>query len=180
MTTAETSSAKGRPAAMRAGVAILVVLAALAALVWAAPGQAYLWIKALHVVSVIAWMAGLLYLPRLYVYHCDAPHGTAMSDTFTVMERRLLKVIMGPAMMIAWASGLYLAWAGGWYADLWLIAKVVLVIAMTAAHVHFSAAQKRFAAGEPTRPARYWRAVNEVPALLMVGIVVLVIVVKDL
>ena len=180
MTTAtepETGTTKGRRAGARAALAILVILAVLITL---APGQAYLWVKALHVVSVIAWMAGLLYLPRLFVYHSDAAHGTPMADTFTVMERRLLKVIMGPAMMIAWGTGLYLGWAGGWFSDLWLYAKIGLVVALTGAHVHFSTAQKRFAIGEPTRPARYWRMVNEVPALLMVGIVVLVIVVKDL
>ena len=178
----ETGETKGARAKGRAFAAIAVVLLALGALVVLSPTQAYLWIKALHVVSIIAWMAGLLYLPRLFVYHCDAAHGTAMSDTFTVMERRLLKVIMGPAMLVAWGTGLWLGWSGGWltagWPGLWLYAKIGLVIALTGAHVHFAGAQKRFERGQPTRPARYWRMVNEVPALLMVGIVVLVIVVK--
>ena len=186
MTTAEPEigETKGRKAKGRAFAAIAVVLAALAALVILAPRQSYLWIQAVHVVSIIAWMAGLLYLPRLFVYHCDAPRGTPMSDTFTVMERRLLKVIMGPAMLVAWGTGLWLGFAGGWllagWAGLWLYAKIGLVAALTGAHAHFAGAQKRFERGEPTRPARYWRMVNEVPALLMVGIVVLVIVVKAL
>ena len=179
-TAPETSQAKGRRAGARAGLALLALVALVALLAFVVPGGAYLWIKALHVLSIIAWMAGLLYLPRLFVYHSDAAHGTPMAETFTVMERRLLKVIMGPAMLIAWGSGLYLAAAGGWFSDVWLWAKIALVVALTASHVHFAGAQKRFASGEPTRPARYWRMVNEVPALLMVGIVVLVIVVKNL
>ena len=180
----ETSEAKGAKAGIRALAAIAALLGGAAALVVLAPVQSYLWIKAVHVVSIIAWMAGLLYLPRLFVYHSDAAHGTPMSDTFAVMERRLLKVIMGPAMLVAWGTGLWLGWDAGWlragWDGLWLYAKIGLVIALTGSHIHFAGAQKRFERGEPTRPARYWRMVNEVPALLMVGIVVLVIVVKAL
>ena len=92
------------------------------------------WIKALHVISVIAWMAGMLYLPRLFVYHCEAEPGSKQSETFKVMERRLLAVIINPAMVASWALGLWLAWDGGWYAAGWLQAKVMLVLLLSAAH----------------------------------------------
>ena len=179
----QTSTEAGRRAGGRALVAIALFLVALVALNVFAPAQAYLWLKAFHVVSIIAWMAGLLYLPRLFVYHSDAPHGMPISDTFTVMERRLMKVIMTPAMIVAWVLGLWLGWLGGWFTagwgGAWLYGKIALVIGLTAAHMHFAAAMRRFAEGTNERPARYWRMVNEVPTVLMLGIIVLVIVVKD-
>ena len=180
----QTSRAAGRKAGGRALVAIALFLGALALLNVFAPTQAYLWLKASHVVSIIAWMAGLLYLPRLFVYHSDAPHGTPMSDTFSVMEGRLMKVIMTPAMLVTWVLGLWLGWLGGWFTagwdGAWLYAKIALVVGLTAAHMHFAAALRRFREGTERRPARYWRMVNEVPTVLMLGIVVLVIVVKEL
>ena len=179
----QTSEQAGRRAGGRALVAIAAFLAALVVLNVFAPTHAYNWIKAFHVVSIIAWMAGLLYLPRLFVYHADAAHGTAMSDTFAVMERRLLKVIMTPAMLVTWVLGLWLGWLGGWLAagwdGLWLYAKIALVVGLTAAHMHFAAAARRFQSGENTRDARHWRLMNEVPTVLMLGVVILVIVVKD-
>src|ERR1700752_2920947 len=92
----------------------------------------YEWIKALHVIAVIAWMAGMLYLPRLFVYHCEAEVGSKQSETFKVMERRLLKAIINPAMIITWLAGLYLAWAGHWYVSSWLQIKFLLVLVMSA------------------------------------------------
>ncbi len=83
----------------------------------------YEWIKALHVIAVISWMAGMLYLPRLFVYHCEAEAGSKQSETFKVMERRLLKAIINPAMIVTWLAGLYLAWAGHWYLSGWFHAK---------------------------------------------------------
>jgi putative membrane protein len=136
----------------------------------------YLWLKAFHVVAIIAWMAGMLYLPRLFVYHCDAPKGSPQSETFKVMERRLLKAIINPAMIVAWALGLYLAWEGGWFRSGWLHGKLALVLAMSAVHGLYARWVRDFAADRNTRPARFYRIWNEVPTLLLIGIVVLVIV----
>src|ERR1043165_5996475 len=86
----------------------------------------YEWIKALHVIAVISWMAGMLYLPRLFVYHCEAEPGSKQSETFKVMERRLLRAIINPAMIISWLAGLYLAWAGHWFSAHWLQGKLLL------------------------------------------------------
>ena len=136
----------------------------------------YEWIKALHVVAVIAWMAGLLYLPRLFVYHCDAEIGSKQSETFKVMEHRLLKAIINPAMAVTWLAGLYLAWAGHWFSAGWLHGKLALVIAMSAMHGFFARCVKDFAADRNTRSQRFYRLVNEVPTVLMIGIVILVVV----
>ncbi|WP_170151385.1 protoporphyrinogen oxidase HemJ [Microvirga subterranea] len=136
----------------------------------------YLWIKALHVISVIAWMAGMLYLPRLFVYHCDAPKGSIQSDTFKIMECRLLKAIINPAMVATWVFGLILIWQGGWYTDGWLHAKVLLVLILSGVHGVYVRRLKDFAADKNTRPAKYYRILNEVPTVLMIGIVILVIV----
>ena len=136
----------------------------------------YLWLKALHVVAIIAWMAGLLYLPRLFVYHCAAEAGSVQSETFKVMERRLLKAIMNPAMIAAWVLGLALVWQGGWLTSGWMHAKLALVLALSAVHGMLAKQVKIFAADRNARPARYFRILNEVPTLLMIGIVILVIV----
>ena len=93
-----------------------------------------LWLKALHVIAVISWMAGLLYLPRLFVYHCEAEKGSKQSETFKVMEHRLLRYIMNPAMIVVWVTGPWLAWAQGMLADRWLWAKFALVFALTLYH----------------------------------------------
>jgi len=136
----------------------------------------YLWLKALHVVAVIAWMAGLFYLPRLFVYHCAAQAGSVQSETFKVMERRLLKAIMNPAMAAVWLLGVVLAWQGGWLTSGWLLAKLALVLGLSAVHGILARQVKIFAADKNTRPARYFRILNEVPTLLMIGIVILVVV----
>ena len=134
------------------------------------------WIKALHVIAVIAWMAGMLYLPRLFVYHCEAPAGSPQSEMLKVMERRLLRIIVNPAMIATWVFGLTLAWLTGAYADLWFQLKFVLVIAMSGLHGMFAATVKRFGRDANTRPQRFYRIINEVPMLLVIGIVILVIV----
>lgn len=138
----------------------------------------YLWVKALHVVSVIAWMAGLLYLPRLFVYHAEAEPGSDTAKTFAVMERRLLRGIMNPAMIAVFVlGGLLLAtpgvvdWAAGW---IW--AKLTLVAGLAVLHHLYARWRKDFEAGRNLRPARFYRIANEVPAVLMAGIVILVIV----
>ncbi|MGO4524510.1 protoporphyrinogen oxidase HemJ [Microvirga sp. 2MCAF35] len=136
----------------------------------------YLWLKAFHVIAVIAWMAGMLYLPRLFVYHCDAPKGSIQSETFKIMERRLLKAIINPAMAVTWVLGLYLVWDGGWYRSGWLHAKVLLVLVMSGLHGVYARRLKDFAADKNTKPAKYYRILNEVPTVLLIAIVILVIV----
>ena len=135
-----------------------------------------LWIKALHVVAVIAWMAGLLYLPRLFVYHCDAEKGSKQSETFKVMERRLLRVIMNPAMVVVWVTGPYLAWAQHMVNDRWLWAKFALVVALTGYHHALGYWRKDFEADRNARSQRFYRLANEAPTVLMAGIVILVVV----
>ena len=136
----------------------------------------YLWLKAFHVIAVIAWMAGMLYLPRLFVYHSDAPKGSIQSETFKIMERRLLKAIINPAMAVTWVLGLYLVWDGGWYASGWMHAKFALVLIMSGLHGVYVRRLKEFAADKNAKPAKYYRVLNEVPTVLMIGIVILVIV----
>jgi len=136
----------------------------------------YVWIKALHVIAVIAWMAGMLYLPRLFVYHCEAEKSSPQSETFKVMERRLLKGIINPAMILTWLAGLYLVWAGGWYLAPWFHAKFLLVLIMSALHGLLARYVKDFAADRNQRSQRFYRIINEVPTALMIGIVILVIV----
>ena len=139
---------------------------------------AYLWIKALHLIAVISWMAGLLYLPRLFVYHCDAEPGSDKSETLKVMERRLIRAIMNPAMIAAFVFGGLMLYALGAeaFGEGWLIAKLVLVAGMTAAHHMMSLHRKAFEADRNTKTQRYFRFFNEVPTLLMIAIVILVIV----
>jgi putative membrane protein len=136
----------------------------------------YAWVKALHIISVIAWMAGMLYLPRLFVYHAEAPTGSPQSETFKVMERRLLKAIMTPAMIATWIFGLWLAVEGGWFRSGWLHGKLALVIALSGLHGYLAATIRRFANDANTRNPRFYRVLNEVPTVIMIGIVILVVV----
>ncbi len=158
-------------------VVSLLILAALVALLWLwKPSGLYLWLKAVHVMAVIAWMAGMLYLPRLFVYHCQAEPGSKQSETFKVMEHKLLTVIINPAMTVTWALGLWLAYDGGHYRDGWLQLKFVLVLILSGMHGAFTRWVRDFAADRNTRSERFYRAINEVPAVLMAAIVILVIV----
>ena len=161
---------------MRALVALAVAALAVALLALWNPAGLYLWLKAAHVIAVIAWMAGMLYLPRLFVYHAEAGSGTAQAETFKVMERRLLKAIINPAMVATWALGLWLAYDGGFLRSGWLHGKLVLVLILSGLHGYYSAAVRAFAEDRNLRSARHWRLMNEVPALLMALIVILVIV----
>jgi protoporphyrinogen IX oxidase len=136
----------------------------------------YEWIKALHVIAVISWMAGMLYLPRLFVYHCEAEKGSPQSETFKVMERRLLRAIINPAMIVTWLAGLYLVWAGHFYLSGWFHAKFLLVLILSAVHGFFARCVKDFATDGNRRSQRFYRIINEVPTLIMIGIVILVIV----
>jgi protoporphyrinogen IX oxidase len=136
----------------------------------------YEWITAFHVIAVIAWMAGMLYLPRLFVYHCDAKPGSAQSETFKVMERRLLKAIINPAMIAVWALGLWLAWDSGLYRAGWLQAKIVLVLALSGLHGMLVRWARDFAQDHNRHSQRFYRIINEVPAVLMSVIVILAVV----
>lgn len=156
--------------------ALLVLGVAIAGLVFLLPAGAYLWMKALHVIAIIAWMAGLLYLPRLFVYHVGAEIGSVQSETFKVMERRLLKAIMTPAMIVATVSGFWIAIAIHGFQGAWLHLKLVFVIVLFGVHGHLAASVRRFGSDMNDRSSRYWRFMNEVPTLAMIVIVVLVIV----
>ena len=138
----------------------------------------YLWVKALHVISVIAWMAGLLYLPRLFVYHTQAAVGSPESQTFKVMERKLLRLIMNPAMIASWVFGLWLIVLLGSSAMTagWLHGKLALVLLLSVAHGFMARWRKDFERDTNRHTERFFRIVNEVPTLLMIGIVILVIV----
>lgn len=172
----QTDARPGLSASRRAYVAILLfVVLAVALFAWH-PDNLYLWVKALHIIAVISWMAGMLYLPRLFIYHTDAEPGSQQSETFKVMERRLLRGIMTPAMMLTWVFGLYLAWTLYDFQGGWLHAKITLVVLLTAVHVFFSRSVRAFARDENRRSARFWRFMNEAPTLLMILIVILVVV----
>jgi protoporphyrinogen IX oxidase len=140
----------------------------------------YLWVKAFHIIAVISWMAGMLYLPRLFVYHCDAEKGSVQSETFKVMERRLLRAIITPAMIATWIFGLWLTWIGpdsryGWFGAGWLHAKLLLVLALSAMHGIMARWVKDFAADNNQHSQRFYRIINEVPTILMILIVLLVV-----
>jgi putative membrane protein len=136
----------------------------------------YQWLVALHIIAVIAWMAGMLYLPRLFVYHCAADPGSMQSETFKVMERRLLKAIINPAMIVTWVLGLWLAYRGGWFAAHWLQVKLVLVLGMSGVHGILSKYVREFAADKRRKSEKFFRILNEVPTILMVLIVILAVV----
>jgi len=138
--------------------------------------MAYAWIKALHVVAVISWMAGLLYLPRLFVYHTGVAVGSEASETFKIMERRLLKAIMTPAMIVAWGAGLWLAFASDAFVQGWFHTKLLAVLVLSGSHGLMARHVKQFAIDQNQHSSRYFRFFNEVPTLLMIAIVILVIV----
>jgi protoporphyrinogen IX oxidase len=164
----------GARSGLRAGIALGVFIAIVAA-VYLLADDAYLWFKAFHIMAVIAWMAGLFYLPRLFIYHHDKAAGSESSETFKVMERRLYRAIMNPSMMMAWVFGLYVAWQGGWFTAGWLHAKLTALVLLTAAHVYFGRAVSAFARDERPLTSRHWRILNEAPAVLMIVIVLLAV-----
>lgn len=138
---------------------------------------AYPWLKAAHIMAVISWMAGLLYLPRLFVYHCGVEEGSQAAETFKVMERRLMRGIMTPAMIASWLFGLAMIVADpGWFSQGWLHVKLLAVIVMSAGHMAMAGWRRDFAAGRNSHGERFYRIMNEVPAVLMVVIVIMVIV----
>src|SRR5689334_15790710 len=161
---------------LRAVIGLVITAVLVGVLLWWHPAGLYLWAKAVHIIAVISWMAGMLYLPRLFIYHCDAPPGSQQSETFKVMEHRLLTVIINPAMALTWVLGLWLAWQAGYFISGWLHAKLALVLAMSGVHGVFSASVRRFANDANTTSQRAWRMWNEVPTVLMIVIVILVVV----
>ena len=136
------------------------------------------YIKAFHIIAIIAWMAGLLYLPRLFVYHATSKPCSEQSETFKVMERRLLRYIATPAMIASWVLGLMLAFSGviDWSRDGWFHAKLILVLALSAYHGLLAVWTKDFALDRNTRSARFYRIANEIPTILMILIVILAVV----
>ena len=136
----------------------------------------YRWLLALHIIAVISWMAGMLYLPRLFVYHCEADVGSRQSETFKVMERRLLRAIINPAMILTWALGLWLAYRGGWFAAHWLHLKLALVLLMSGVHGVLSKYVREFAADRRRKSQKFFRILNEIPTVLLIAIVILAVV----
>jgi putative membrane protein len=153
----------------------IIVLVVFLALTWRNIGF-YPWIKALHVIAVISWMAGMLYLPRLFVYHAQENVGPDVSEKFKIMEHKLLKVIINPAMIVTWGAGIWLMFSG--FVDLgtWFWIKLLLVIVLSGVHGWLSKSQKRFAADENKLTEKQWRLANELPTILMIGVVIMVIV----
>ncbi|MGB8322293.1 MAG: protoporphyrinogen oxidase HemJ [Candidatus Acidiferrum sp.] len=135
-----------------------------------------LWVKALHIISVIAWMAGMLYLPRLFVYHAEAAKGSEASETFKVMERRVLKAIVDPSMILVFLTGFTLVYLTGDWRDGWWQAKFILVVGLAGLHGYFARCVRSFAEDRNERPARFYRFLNEAPTILMIFIVVLAVV----
>jgi len=137
-------------------------------------------LRGLHIIAVIAWMAGMLYLPRLFVYHTRAERGSQMDETFQEMERKLLRIIINPSMAATWIFGLMLIAANGvnrgwdFLGQPWMIIKLVLVFAMSGWHGFLAGARRRFEAGTNTRSEKFWRMTNEIPFLMAVIIVLAV------
>lgn len=136
------------------------------------------WVKALHVISVLAWMAGLMYLPRLFVYHAEAAVGSEKSETFKLMERRLYRGITTPALVATWIFGLWLAFGFGIvdFSQGWMWLKAALVIALSGIHGFYGRLLRDFANDGNTRPAKFFRMINEIPFVIAIGIVIAVVV----
>ena len=160
---------------MRAAIALSILVAAIGLLIWWQPSDLYPWFKAFHIIAIIAWMAGMLYLPRLFVYHCDAEIGSKQSETFKVMERRLMNVIINPAMMFGWIFGLWLAFEGGFLRSGWFQAKLALVLALSGMHGMLVRWVRDFAADRNRHSVKFYRIINELPTVMMIGIVLLVV-----
>jgi len=136
----------------------------------------YLWLKSFHIIAVISWMAGMLYLPRLYVYHAQSKIGSEQSETFKTMERRLLRFIMNPAMILTWVFALLMIYANpGLFESGWMHVKMTAVILMSALHMVFSKWRKNFAADKNTRDAKFYKIWNEAPTVLMILIVIMAV-----
>ena len=133
----------------------------------------YLWFKAFHLIAVISWMAGMLYLPRLFVYHASVKPGSEQSETFKTMERRLLRFIMTPAMIVTWLLGIVLVLQGQWLGATWFHIKIGLVLLMTVTHGLFSHWAHDFELDRNPRSPKFYRIANEIPTVILIGIVIL-------
>jgi protoporphyrinogen IX oxidase len=171
----ESNGNDGKKAVGRALIALALFCLLAVGLFSADQGNRYLWVKALHIISVISWMAGMLYLPRLFIYHLDHEAGSAASETFKIMERRLFVAIMTPAMILSWVFGLWLAIEVFAFQGTWLHLKLTAVVVLTACHFYMGYAVKQFGKDIRVGTSRFWRLLNEVPTILMIVIVVLVI-----
>ncbi len=137
----------------------------------------YEWLRALHIIAVISWMAGMLYLPRLFVYHVDAEKDSVQSETFKIMEKRLLRYIMSPASIAAWVFGGAMLYANpGMMSELWMHMKLTAVVAMTVIHHMYMIWRKKFERDENTKSAKFYKIINEVPTVLMIIIVIMAVV----
>ena len=136
----------------------------------------YNWIKAFHIIAVIAWMGGMLYLPRLFAYHCAAEVGSKQSETFKLMEHRLLKVIINPAMAVTWVLGMWIAWSGSWYSSAWLQVKIALFLVLAGLHSFLVHCLKAFDRDQNRFSARVFGLINGITTVLMIAIVILVVV----
>ena len=142
-------------------------------------GDIYVWLKALHIIAVVAWMAGLLYLPRLFVYHCAAELGSKQAETFEIMERRLLRAIMNPAMVLSLAFGGALLSQSGvvdWSGDIWIYVKLAFVVLLLVLHHLMARWRRDLAAGKNRHDARFYKRMNEVPTLALIAIVIFAVV----
>jgi putative membrane protein len=160
---------------IRAGIGLIITVILVGLLLWWRPPGLYLWAKAFHIIAVISWMAGMLYLPRLFIYHCEAEPGSRQSETFKVMEWRLLTIIINPAMVATWVLGLWLAHDGGWLIAGWLHAKFALVVVLSGVHGLMVRCVRDFGADRNRHTKKFYRIINEVPTILMIGIVLLVV-----
>jgi putative membrane protein len=167
---------EARTRAVRAIVSLVITAALIAGLVWLLPERFYRWVLAFHVMAVIAWMAGMFYLPRLFVYHCGAEPGSKQSETFKLMEHRLLTQIINPAMVATWAAGVWLMLTHDLIHAGWMQAKLVFVVLLSGYHGMLAAYVRHFAADGNPHSERYYRIINEVPTVLMIAIVILAIV----
>jgi protoporphyrinogen IX oxidase len=140
--------------------------------------ELHLWIKALHLIAMVAWMAGMLYLPRLYVYHADAEPGSPQSETFKVMERRLLRAIVNPAMIATWVFGGLMLWnlSPGIWSQGWIWVKLAMLLGLGAMHGLFSRWRREFEQDKRLRPAKVYRIANEVPTVMLIVIVIMAVV----
>lgn len=170
------TDAGGKKSMMRAIIAVMLVIIGTYALFFLETQAAYLWIKSIHVIAIIAWMAGMLYLPRLFVYHSAENLSAETSETFKLMERRLLRFIINPAMVISWIMGLWLAWKIFNFQGGWLHAKILMVVLLSGVHGFLSKNVRLFAQDKNVKSAKFWRIINEVPTVLMIIIVILVVV----
>jgi protoporphyrinogen IX oxidase len=167
---------EARTRTVRAIVSLVITAALIGFLVWLLPERFYHWVLAFHLMAVIAWMAGMFYLPRLFVYHCGAEPGSRQSETFKLMEYRLLTQIINPAMVATWVAGVWLMWMHGLIHAGWMQAKLAFVVLLSGYHGMLAAYVRHFAADRNRHSERYYRVINEVPTVLMMAIVILAIV----